>query len=71
MPRTISRSSRKKRNTQRSKRSNKRSQKRKQRGGRGGGGGLGGASYHGAFTTGASQSINYAGTSGSPVDLDD
>ena len=70
MPRTISRSSRKKRNTQRSKRSQKRS--KKQRGGRGGGGGgLGGASYHGAFTTGATQSMNDTGTSGSPVDPDD
>ena len=70
MPRTVSRSSRKKRNTCRSTRSQKRS--KKQRGGRGGGGGgLGGASYHGAFTTGATQSMNYAGTSGSPVDPDD
>jgi|LakMenEpi03Aug12_release.lakeMendotaPanAssembly.Ray.scaffolds.fasta_scaffold643568_2 hypothetical protein len=70
MPRSIYRSSRKKRSTRRSKRSHKRS--RKQRGGRGGGGGgLGGASYHGAFTTGATQSMNYAGLSGSPVDPDD
>jgi hypothetical protein len=69
MPRTISRPSRKKRNTRRSKRSNKRS--KKQRGGRGGGGGLGGASYHGAFTTGATQSMTDGASSGSPVDPDD
>jgi hypothetical protein len=69
MPRSIYRSSRKKRSARRSTRSHKRS--RKQRGGRGGGGGLGGASYHGAFTTGATQSMNDAGLSGSPVDPDD
>ena len=68
MPRTISRSSRKKRNTQRSKRSNKRS--KKQRGGRGGGG-FGGASYHGAFTTAASQSMIDGASSGSPLEPDD
>ena len=54
MPRFFSHPSRKKRSTHRSRRSHKRST-RKQRGGRGGGGGLGGASYHGAFTTGATQ----------------
>ena len=59
MPRFINsplRSARKKRSVRRSKRSQKRrntrSNTRKQRGGRGG---LGGASYHGAFTTGATQ----------------
>jgi len=62
MPRFYISPSRKKRTIRRSKRSNKRSHKRrntrKQRGGRGGGGGLGGASYHGAFTTGATQELN-------------
>jgi hypothetical protein len=55
MPRFVNSPLRKKRNTRRSRRNNKRINTRKQRGGRGGGGGLGGASYHGAFTTGASQ----------------
>jgi len=57
MPRFFSHPSRKKRSTHRSRRSHTRST-RKQRGGRGGGGGLGGASYHGAFTTGATQELN-------------
>ena len=58
MLRFFSSPSRKKRGT---KRSNKRSNKRhtqKQRGGRG------------AFTSGATQSANYAGTSGAPLDDD-
>ena len=63
MPRFFSHPSRKKRSTRHSRRShtrsNKRSHTKKQRGGRGGGGGgLGGASYHGAFTTGATQELN-------------
>lgn len=59
MPRFFSHPSRKKRSTHHSRRSHKRSKTRKQRGGRGGGGGgLGGASYHGAFTTGATQELN-------------
>jgi hypothetical protein len=59
MPRFFSHPSRKKRSTRRSRRSHKRSHTKKQRGGRGGGGGgLGGASYHGAFTTGATQVLN-------------
>ena len=61
MPRFFSHPSRKKRIIRHSRRShtrsNKRSKTRKQRGGRGGGG-LGGASYHGAFTTGATQELN-------------
>ena len=57
MPRFFSHPSRKKRSIRHSRRSHTRSHRKKQRGGRGGGG-LGGASYHGAFTTGATQELN-------------
>jgi len=59
MPRFFSHPVTRKR-SKRSKRSKRNHTKRnkKQRGGRGGGGGLGGASYHGAFTTGATQELN-------------
>jgi len=74
MPRFFSSPSRKKRGTKRStKRSNKRSNKRhtrKQRGGRGSVGGLSGSRIDGSFTSGATQSANYAGTSGAPLDDD-